>query len=227
MEQRGKYQFCRERRPLFATLLTYNSVMPHCRERKPMRLHGFDYSVPGAYFITACTKNREFLFETNDAQRVVESAWYSLTDIFANIELGEFVVMPNHIHGILWIVGAGAYRLHPGTWKNDDIRRDGRLPVPPGEDLKFEMLSNIIGAFKTTAATGVNKLRGMVGVPVWQRSFYDHIIRDHRELERIQKYIKHNPIHWAEDRNNPDNLRFGLQTAPMDEYSNEVFDIYS
>ena len=215
MEQRGKYQFCREQRPPFPILLTYNFVMPHCRERKPMRLHGFDYSVPGAYFITACTKNREFLFETNDAIMAVESAWYSLSDIFANIELGEFVVMPNHIHGILWIKAEGAYRLHPGTWKNE-ICRDRQLPIPT-KIVKFESLSNIIGAFKTTAATRVNKLRGMIGVPVWQKSFYDHIIRDHRELERIQKYIKHNPIHWAEDRNNPDNLRFGLQTAAMDE----------
>jgi REP element-mobilizing transposase RayT len=193
------------------------------RERKPTRLQDFDYSMPGAYFITVCTKNREFLFEENEAKLAVESAWHSLHDIFANIELGEFVVMPNHIHGILWIVEDGAFRLHPGTWKNDDFRRDGQLPVPTKVE-KFENLSNIIGAFKTIAATRVNKLRGMIGIPVWQRSFHDRIIRDNRELECIQKYIQDNPIKWAEDRNNPGNPRFGLQTASKDEIWKEIFD---
>ena len=133
--------------------------------------------------------------------------------------------MPNHIHGILWIVGEGAYRLHPGTWKNDDLRRDGQPPVST-DIVKFENLSNIVGAFKTTAATRVNKLRGMLGIPVWQKSFHDRIIRDNRELEYIQKYIQNNPINWMEDRNHPDNPRFGLQTMSADHW-NEIFDKYS
>src|SRR6185503_5418593 len=114
-------------------------------------------------------KNREFLFETNDARLAIDSAWNSLVDIFANIELGEFIVMPNHIHGIIWIKGEGSYRLHPGTWKNDDICSSGQLPTatnPP----KFETISNIVGAFKTTAAKRFNKLRGVIGVPIWQKS---------------------------------------------------------
>ena len=168
--------------------------MPYPRERKSTRLHQYDYSMPDAYFITACTKNRELLFETSQSKLAVESAWCSLLDIFANIELGEFVIMPNHIHGILWIVGEGAYRLHRGILKNDDHCKDERLPVPTVENIKFETLSNMIGAFKTTAATRINKLRGMIGVPVWQRSFYDRIVREPRELACIQKYIENNPI---------------------------------
>ena len=77
--------------------------MQYHRERKPTRLPYYDYSMPGAYFITACTKNREFLFEKSDTKLVVESAWHSLLDIFTDIELDEFVVMVNHIHGIIWI----------------------------------------------------------------------------------------------------------------------------
>ena len=102
-------------------------MTPH-RERKPMRLSGYDYSLPGAYFVTACTKDRDFLFETPDTKWAVESAWHSVLEIFANLELDEFVVMQNHIHGIVWIIGEGSYRIHPGTWKDDfDIhRRDGR-----------------------------------------------------------------------------------------------------
>jgi putative transposase len=84
-------------------------------ERKSPRLPGYDYSRPGAYFITACTRNREFLFESHDARMTVLSAWHSVLEIFVNIVLGEFVVMSNHIHGIIRIRAEGAYRLHPGT----------------------------------------------------------------------------------------------------------------
>ena len=192
------------------------------RERKPMRLPEYDYSRPGAYFVTACTKNREFLFESSEAKSAVESAWHSVLDIFGNIELDEFVVMPNHIHGILWIKGEGSYRLHPRTWKNLD-RRDGQLPIPTMAYPKYETLSHIIGAFKTTGATRVNKLRGQIGMAVWQKSFYDRIIRNDRELERIRQYIRNNPIRWEEDRDNPTSLKFGLPAKSIDDYWNEIF----
>jgi REP element-mobilizing transposase RayT len=191
-----------------------------------MRLPGYDYSLPGAYFVTACTKNREFLFDSPDAKLAVESAWQSLLDMFADIELGEFTVMPNHIHCILCIMGEGSYRLHPGTWKNDDIRRGGQLPAPTNVT-NFETLSNIIGAFKTTAATRVNKLRGQLGVAVWQKSFYDRIVRNECELERIQQYIRYNPIKWSEDRDNPISPKFGPPAKSIDDYWNEIFDFHT
>jgi hypothetical protein len=146
-------------------------MTPH-HIHKSMRLPEYDYSRPGAYFITACTKHRGLLFDTPQAKLAVESAWHSVLEIFAQIDLGEFVVMPNHVHGIIWITGHGCYRLHPGTWKNDDVRRVGQLPNPTNIT-KFETLSNIVGAFKTTAATRINKLRGTLGLPVWQKSFHD------------------------------------------------------
>ena len=148
-----------------------------------MRLASYDYSLPGSYFVTACTKNRELLFDVLDAKLAVELAWHSLLDIFANIELGELVVMPNHIHCIVWIIEEGSYRLHPGTRKIDSIYRDERSPIHT--NTKFETISNIMGAFKTTAATRVNKLRGVIGLPVWQKSFYDRIVRNEHELEQI------------------------------------------
>jgi putative transposase len=194
--------------------------------RKNMRLAEYDYSTPGAYFITACTKNRDFFFNTLEAKLAVDTAWSSLLEIFANIELGEFVVMPNHIHGIIWITGEGSYRLHPGTWKNDAICRLGQLS-DPATITNFVTLSNIIGAFKTTAATRVNKLRKTIGLPIWQKSFYDRIVRDEHELEQIQKYIRHNPIKWAEDRDNPVNPKFASSTKFSDDYWNEAFDIHT
>ena len=83
-----------------------------------MRMEGYDYSRPGAYFVTACTRNRELLFESSETQLAVESAWFSLPEIFADIELDEFVVMPNHIHYIVCIRNHGCYRLHPGDMEN-------------------------------------------------------------------------------------------------------------
>lgn len=195
--------------------------MQHHRERKPTRLPHYDYSMPGAYFITACTKNREFLFETTEAKLAVESAWHSLLDIFSNIELDAFVVMLNHIHGIIWIKEEGSYRLHPGMWKNDLICRVRPLPDPTNR--KFETLSNIIGAFKTTAATRVNKLRRNIGTPVWQKSFYDRNVRNEYELQCIQKYIQNNPVKWAEDRDNPINPNFQCRAKSIDDYWSEIF----
>ena len=194
-------------------------------ERKSPRLQGYDYSRPGAYFITACTKNREFLFEPNDAHKAVLSAWYSVLDIFANIVLGEFVVMSNHIHAIIWILAEGAYRLHPGTWKNDNPRRGGQMPAPTGI-VEFESLSNIVGAFKTTAASRVNKLRGVLGTPVWQRSFYDRIVRNDHELECIQHYIRMNPVKWVQDRDNSMGIKFYPPAKSIDDYWVEIFDVH-
>jgi REP element-mobilizing transposase RayT len=196
------------------------------RERKSMRLPDYDYALPGAYFVTACTKNRDLLFDTPEAKVAVESAWYSLLDIFANIELDEFVVMPNHIHCVVSILGEGSYRLHPGTWKNQDVRRGRQLPTPT-DIIQFETLSNIIGAFKTTAATRINKLRGQIGTPVWQKSFYDRIVRNERELERIQKYIFYNPIQWEQDRDNPVGSRFCPLAKSIDDYWDEIFYLHS
>jgi putative transposase len=88
--------------------------MPHHSDRKSPRLAGYDYSRPGVYFITACTKDRELLFASIEARMAVLSAWHSVFDIFAKIMLGEFVVMPNQIHGIIWMLAQGAYPLHPG-----------------------------------------------------------------------------------------------------------------
>jgi REP element-mobilizing transposase RayT len=189
-----------------------------------MRLPYYDYSMPGAYFITACTRDRECLFETENARLAVESAWRSVLEVFGNILLDEFIVMPNHIHGIIWILAEGAYRLHPGTWKNNHLCRGRQLPAST-EMIKLETLSNLVGAFKTSAATRINKLRGVMGVPVWQKSFYDRIVRNEHELERIQYYIRNNPVKWAEDRDNPSHILFQPPPASIDDYWREIFDV--
>jgi putative transposase len=141
--------------------------------------------------------------------------------IFANIELSEFVALPNHIHGIIWIMGEGCYRIHPGTWKDNNLGRGGQLSTPA--EIAFETLSNVVGAFKTKASSRINKLRGVIGVPVWQKSFYDRIVQSEFELEYIYKYIQHNPVQRTEDRDNPSSPKYASSAGSMDDYRNEIF----
>jgi putative transposase len=170
--------------------------------RQSLRLPEYDYTLPGAYFITACTLWREFLFENPESKRAVWQAWESLTEIFGGIELDEFVVMPNHIHGIIWILEDGAYRLHPGTWKQP---RSGEQLLAATDNRKRVALGNIVGAFKTSAASSVNSIRSEKGAIIWQRNYYEHVIRESKELESIRYYIRENPAQWASDHYNPAN----------------------
>jgi len=193
------------------------------RNRKTLRLPDYDYSSPGAYFITSCSRDREFLFEEAEAKRAVESAWHSLLDVFGGIELDEFVVMPNHVHGVICILEGGAYRLHPSTWRIPC--GDEQLLAPTNGDMiehKTATLGNIIGAFKTTAATRINKLHHQLGAIVWQKGYYEHIVRNDRELGRIREYIRQNPQQWKEDRDNPTNPMFGIPVKTSTDYLKDI-----
>jgi len=144
-----------------------------------MRLPGYDYAQPGAYFVTTCTQDRASLFGTiadgmmrlNAHGRIVRDTWLHLPDHYP-LELDAFVAMPNHVHGIIVIPSVGA----------------GFKPAPT--------LSEIVRAFKTFSAR-------RIGHPVWQRNFHEHIIRSEASLERIRQYIVDNPASWAFDRENP------------------------
>ena len=150
--------------------------------RKPMRLEHHDYTTPGAYFVTACTIGRRCLFGEvvegamlpNDFGREVEAAWKDLPRYIGKLALDQFVVMPNHVHGIL-------------------VLDDG---APP--------LSEVMRAFKTFSAHRVNLQRGSQGASLWQRGFYDHVVRNEADLARIREYIENNPAQWALDEENPE-----------------------
>ena len=163
-----------------------------------MRLGGYDYASDGAYFITIVTHDREGLFGSvvdgemvlNDFGRIVESTWYDLVNHNANIGLDDFVVMPNHIHGIIVIfepVGAGS--------KPAQLFRAGYEPAPT----KPVSLSEIVRQLKTFSSRRINALRGTPGAAVWQRNYYDHIIRSDREYEQVAAYIANNPANWLTD----------------------------
>jgi putative transposase len=179
--------------------------------RKPIRLPGFDYSSEGAYFVTLITHHRDCLFGdvVNDEMvlsefgRIVEFTWNDIPNHNPNVGLGAFVIMPNHVHGIIHLftpqsnplVGVGSK-----PTPNEKINRAGYEPAPT--IIKTIPLSEIVRQLKTFSAQRINTLRGTPGIPVWQRNYYDHIIRSEYAYSTIEQYIQDNPRHWAADKEN-------------------------
>ncbi|GIV83933.1 MAG: hypothetical protein KatS3mg052_0940 [Candidatus Roseilinea sp.] len=163
--------------------------------RRSIRLKGYDYSQAGAYFITICTKDRACLFgevvngemRLNALGQIVHGVWNNLPNHYAGVEMDAFVVMPNHVHGIVVIVGAG-FKPAPTTTTAPTTTRHG--------------LPEIVRQFKTFSARRINEMRGTPGVSVWQRNYYEHIIRNEESLHRIREYIANNPLKWELDREN-------------------------
>ena len=186
---------------------------PEKHHRRSLRLKGYDYSGINAYFVTICTQNRECLFgnatkgnmRLNDAGAMVFRWWNELNRKFPAIKTDTAIVMPNHFHGIINIVGAtlcGRPTLdgHP---HRDAPTLDGRPHrVAP-------TLGDIVGWFKTMTTNeyirGVKqyKWRPFPG-KLWQRNYYEHIIKNEKDKNAIREYILHNPFIWDEDIENPD-----------------------
>ncbi len=168
--------------------------------RRSLRLKGYDYSQAGAYFITIVSQDRACLFgevvngemRLNEFGEFVRDEWFQSAQIRQEIQLNpdEFVVMPNHIHGVVWIVGDGA-----------SVGAHGRAPLPMQRMPRS--LASFIAGFKSAVTKRINERRGTPGLPVWQRNYYEHIVRDDDELRRIREYITNNPLQWALDRENP------------------------
>ena len=183
-------------------------------QRKSIRLKGYDYSQAGTYYISICTKDRLCLFGDianqemvlNAAGRMITDAWNELAERFCNIELVEYIVMPNHIHGVISIVGVPLV----GTRKtgNGLSKRAGTRPAPT------KGLGDIVGAFKSfTTNDYIQGVRANGWTPfpgkLWQRNYYEHIVRNDKELNLIREYIRQNPAQWDADKENP--LRFSLR----------------
>lgn len=162
--------------------------------RRSIRLPKFDYARQGAYFVTVCTCNRICLFgdlvegemRLNEAGCLVQEVFDGLPAHYPHVELDARIIMPNHVHGIVWLVGTG---FEPGSMKTAGSTRHG--------------LSEIVRAFKTFSARRINTTHGTKGRSVWQRNYYEHIIRDEDDLNRVREYIVENPARWDEDPENP------------------------
>ncbi|SYZ72078.1 conserved hypothetical protein [Candidatus Zixiibacteriota bacterium] len=168
------------------------------RRRRSMRLKDYDYSREGMYFVTVVTHQRTELFgqldngqvKLNDFGHLVLLEWEQTAKMRPNIELDQMVIMPNHIHGIIAIIEA------KGVCQYAPTKR--RSPS--------QTIGSIIRGFKSTTTSRINKLRNSPGQMVWQRNYYDHIIRNEDDLNEGRRYILNNPFKWHLDKENPANL---------------------
>lgn len=184
--------------------MKYNPAIHH---RGSIRLKGYDYSQAGAYFVTLCIQNRQcVLGDVSDgkvkrslAGDLVVSQWLDLPKRFPAIELDSFVVMPNHFHGIISI---GAQRAAP--LRNTPARAPLAAPNPhvantyASHQIAPE-LGKIIRAFKSLSAIAGNRMLGKTGQPFWQRNYWEHVIRNEKELMTLREYIENNPAQWELD----------------------------
>jgi REP element-mobilizing transposase RayT len=154
--------------------------------RRSLRLKEYDYSRDGAYFVTICAHRRLCRFgriahddvQLNAEGRIIASCWNEIPKHFPTVSLDAWVIMPNHLHGIIII-----------TTDDTNIGSSASLGI-------------IVGAFKSAATKRINQSRAASG-SVWQRNYYEHVIRDESSLNRSRKYIEENPARWAYDRENP------------------------
>lgn len=186
---------------------------PDNHHRRSTRLNGYDYSQAGAYFVTVCAKDRECVFgdivdeemRLNEYGKILSDRWDEIPDYFAALECDGFVVMPNHIHGIIMIVGA-QFIAPSGTitFNRNGAMKQGAINRAP-------TVGEIVRVFKARCTHDINEIRNTPGLPVWQRNYYEHVIRNEEDLTRIRKYIVENPLKWSSDEDNPANIiRKGL-----------------
>jgi putative transposase len=169
------------------------------RRRNSLRLRGYDYTQPGIYFVTVVLKrDSSILFgeviedgvRLNEYGEIVKECWEEIPLHFPNVLLDAFVVMPDHVHGILAISSFSSE-------KPCEVEEGVHKPCPGS-------LSAIMRSFKSAVTKEINIRRGTPGASIWHRSFYDRIVRNQKELERFRRYIVNNPRKWRLDRENLD-----------------------
>jgi REP element-mobilizing transposase RayT len=171
-------------------------------DRRSVRMRGFDYSKEGAYFVTICAAHRRCLFGDVDAGRmvpsllgrIVEREWHRSAAMRPGLQLDAFTLMPNHMHGIVFIGGG---TLAERTW-DAPSRRGGTRPGS---------LSSFVQGFKAATSSCAAREGVSPGGSVWQRGFYDHMIRTERTLSIVRRYIAMNPRLWKRDVENPERIR--------------------
>ncbi|MGB3712826.1 MAG: transposase [Candidatus Promineifilaceae bacterium] len=166
---------------------------PYKHRRRSIRLKGWDYSTPAVYFVTICTHQRESIFNDLSFKVIATNAWIHIPNLpcAEHVILDEWIVMPNHLHGIVVLVkrkGAGSSQ--PSVF---GYPRSGSL-------------STIIGTYKSMVTRRINNLRHTPGGKLWQRGYYERIVRNERELNAIRQYIRANPERWKDDRENLDSI---------------------
>ena len=168
--------------------------------RRSIRLKDYDYTQAGAYFVTLVTYARECMFGEigadgvlmlNPLGEIAREEWGKSTGIRREIALDEFIIMPNHVHGIVLMLG------------HDTVGAHGRAPLPNPFHRPPKSLGAFVAGFKSATTKRLNQTRATPGAPVWQRNYYDHIVRDEGDLARLRTYIQDNSAQWALDQFHP------------------------
>jgi REP element-mobilizing transposase RayT len=175
--------------------MTFN---PDIHRRRSIRLKDYDYSRNGAYFVTICTHNRDCCIERfAELRRIVDTQWQSIPERFSGVTLDEYVIMPNHIHGIM-IISRDTPRGCPDSDHPNNRALARGAPT----------LGEVVGSFKSLCVTDWLKIIKAENIDVfgkfWQSNYYEHVIRNEAEMERVRQYIADNPLWWETDRENPD-----------------------
>ncbi|MBM3132449.1 MAG: hypothetical protein FJZ95_05390 [Chloroflexi bacterium] len=171
---------------------------PDKHHRRSIRLKGYDYAQSGAYFVTICTREKELYFEDAAIKSAAMDCWLTLPDHFPNAMLDEFVVMPNHVHGLLVL----SSRVSVGAQNFEPLRNTYQHIIP-------KSLGSIIRTYKSAVTTWCrNNDHDYFG---WQRNYHERIIRSEPELNEVRQYITNNPIRWEEDENHPGIVREALK----------------
>jgi REP element-mobilizing transposase RayT len=169
---------------------------PDIHHRHSIRLREYDYSSSGAYFITICAFQRECLFgevvdgemRLNEVGKIVREEWLNTAVMRPDVYLDVYVIMPNHFHTVIFV--------------HDDIGAHSSAPLRR----QSGSIGSIVAGFKSAATKRINALRDNPGCPVWQRNYYEHVIRNENDLATIRQYIADNPLKWDLDENNPANV---------------------
>ena len=180
----------------------YNNQQTQAKNRKQMRLPQYDYSQSGYYFVTICIKNHKCYFgnidltdrhayqspeiKLSEIGKIAEQCWREIPKHFPNAVLDEFTIMPNHIHGIVEIVGN---------------RHACSLQFQQCTKRQYQKLPVLIGSFKSAVTKQINQAQNNVSF-AWQKSYYDHIVRNEKSLQKVREYIVNNPAQWQEDIEN-------------------------
>jgi len=179
---------------------------PEIHHRHSIRLKGYDYTRGGAYFVTIVTYQRAHLFgevvngemRLNELGQIARDEWFKTADLRPYVKLyeDELMVMPNHAHGIVWIENDDVVGMGVGAERRSAPTKTKTPTVTP------KSLGAIVRAYKSAVTYAVNALQKQRGAVLWQRNYYEHIIRNEQEHERIYNYILSNPLNWENDDEN-------------------------
>ena len=194
---------------------------PQKHHRRSIRLKGYDYTQPGAYFVTICSYQRIYLFgevmngemKLNEAGKIARGEWFKTAHLRPYVKLyeDEFVIMPNHCHGIIWIIDDPVGTRHRRVPTSESFGKPVKGSIP-----------TIVRAYKSAVTYAVNAAENQRGAVLWQKNYYEHIVRNNRELNNIRWYIANNPINWQLDRDNVQNVRKLSPPKQVEEYLRDV-----